>query len=168
MAYTHSASLSISVEATLQNAADLSGAKDVLMLAYGLALTTGTGASQANRHWHERRTLGGGNTYFPELDEIGFDAFGNLVAFATVRALVIANRNTGAGEVLRVGGNLDHPWLGWLGLADIAIIGPGGLLVIASPLSAGMPVETGEGILQFTNPNAGALTFDLIIIGSTS
>jgi len=174
VAYTLTAGLNLSMDIALDNAADLSTPRDALTFAYGLAFATGIGASQANRHWHERMVIGAGLDSGRDLkdlynDDWPGDAFSNPVVFDAVRALLIVNRNTGAGEILKVGGALVEPWTAWVGnYSDKFYIGPGGVLLLTSPGAAGLPVAVDDHWLKFDNANAVALTLDLIIIGSKS
>lgn len=171
MAYEQTVHLNLSLNAMQTDPADLSTPQDALTFAYGLALVTGTGASQANRHWHERMVITAGLDYALDLQEVynddGGDAFGNRPQFDIVRAIIIQNRNSGAGEILKVGGSLVEPWTGWVGDgSDKFIIHPGGVLLLANPSAAGYAVAVDDHNLKFDNPNAVALTLDLIIIGS--
>lgn len=121
---------------------------------------TGTGEGQANSLYHASGTVGAGLSVNKDLIGGGLvDAFGDAIAFTTVRAILI--RNTSSGEInLTVQSTLPIFATG----SDSLVIPAGGCVVFAS--AAGWTVTAGTAdVLTLTAPTEEA-GYELIIIGA--
>lgn len=160
--------LTVRLAATLTNPLDLSTPTDALVEAIKLVFTSGTGANQADRMWHDQRTLNASATENLDLSGTLAGAFGN-VTFARIKGVLVyaAPGNTNDVNVIREGTN-GVPL--FLALGDGIPVKPGGLFVWAAPNAAGVAVTAGTGdLLTFTN-SAGStpVTFDVIIFGASA
>lgn len=161
--------LSLSLLAELTSALDLSTAEDALNYLKNVELATGTGASQADMLWHDRRTLTASATEDLDLAGSLTNALGATQTFARVKALVVyaATGNTNNVNVTRPASN-GVPL--FLAAGDGMAVRPGGLLVLVAPDVTAYAVTGGTGdLLTFTN-SAGStsVTYDVIVIGASA
>lgn len=124
---------------------------------------TGTGASQADSLFVSRGTLVEGST--TSFDFIGgglVDPFGTAIAFATLRALFIQNRDTGTSYF-----NITSTITG----VPVGTIYSGGVLFGAAAVAAQWPVVAGSDTVDVECVSAvGGATaaYTLIAIGTTA
>lgn len=161
--------LSVRLAATLTNPLDLSTPADALVKAITLALTSGTGASQANMMWHDQRTLSASATEDLDLAGSLTNGFGATQTFARVKLILVsaAAANTNSVHVIRPAAN-GVPL--FLAAGDGLAVRPGGLFLLAATDSTSVAVTAGTGdLLTFTN-SAGStsVTYDVIIIGASA
>jgi hypothetical protein len=164
--------ISVQVAATLNNATlDLGVvATAPLLLASSLALSTGTGAGQADKIFADTRTILASANDDLDLAGVLVDALGAVITFARVKALIVrasaANTNT-----LVMGGGASNPVTTILGgTTPTLTIRPGGLLaLVATEATAYAVTAATADILRFTNGGAGtSVTYDVVIIGSSA
>lgn len=165
-------SIGVSVAATLNNATlDLGVvATAPLSMATSLALSTGTGAGQADKIFADTRTILASANDDLDLAGVLVDALGAVITFARVKALIVrasaANTNT-----LVMGGGASNPVTTILGgTTPTLTIRPGGLLaLVATEATAYAVTAATADILRFTNGGAGtSVTYDVVIIGSSA
>lgn len=158
--------VSIGIRADLTGSADLSTPRDLLNYSLSTALVSGTGSGQANKSFHDTRTLTSGGS--EELDLAGglTDAFGQTIALATVKVLFI--RNKSSSRTLAVGGSASNGFSSWVGVAsDTVKVPPSGALLLIAP-GAGYSVVSGTGdLLKIANNTGSSCEYDIIIIGAT-
>lgn len=148
---------------------DLSTPQDSFNPTSGMSNTyaNGTGANQANQHWHDSESLASGEN--TELDLAGglTDAFGDVITFTKIKVLYIKNRGTDS--TLLVGNADSHQWLPLLGgPAETIKIPPGGRLLIEVPSADGLAVGAGSAdILRLEHEADGsqAIPYDIFILG---
>lgn len=153
---------------------DLSTPRDDIAVELASTLTSGTGANQANSVFTDRRTLASSAT--DDLDVYDFggtrDALGQVFTNARVKAIIVYNRASTAGENIRVGGNgtsaaFNVPF----NASDDAsvVVGPGGVLAMINPSAAGWAVaDSTNHLLRITNAGAGSIDYDVIIVGANA
>jgi len=170
MAYALSVSGKLSLNSQLTNALDLSTPEDHLPFEFSDALETGTGLDGANRVWSDERTLGAGANDDHDLTAGLTDAFGNVIVFAALRAIIVYNKGTAAADVLSIGAAALNPIASPFGdVTDIVKVGPGGVLFLWNPSLAGYAVTTDAAdILRIHNGGAGDTIYQIILIGSTA
>lgn len=134
-----------------------------------ITMNTGTGASQADKMFSDRRTIALSSNEDLDLAGVLTDPFGVTVTFAKVKAIIItaASGNTNNVKVKPATTN------GFLGpfnaAADTVSIPPGGSFMVAAPVS-GWTVTAGTGdLLNIANSGAGtSVTYDIVIIGTSA
>ena len=146
-------------------ALDLSTPTDLLNLPITFTLTSGTGANQANRCWHDARTLGNGANETIDLRAVGgaVDGVGQTLTLTRLVALIIYN--THATTAITVEPGASDGWTS--AFAGVEKIKPGGIHVYVAPGAAGYVISNTVKNIKVTNLEAGAgATFDIIIVGS--
>lgn len=161
--------LSVSVIAALTNTLDLATSTTPLDLTKTYRLADGTGANQANRVFHDQRTLAASATEDLDLAGVLTDAYGATITMARVKALVVsaAAANTNNVNVTRPASN-GVPL--FLAAGDGIPVRPGGTFAWIAPDATGIAVTAGTGdLLTFTN-SAGStsVTYDVVIIGASA
>ncbi|MEW2383382.1 hypothetical protein AB0873_15005 [Micromonospora sp. NPDC047707] len=162
--------LAVSLTAELRNDLDLAAASVPLSLLRRVDLANGTAAGQADRVFHDRRTLGASASESLDLAGGLVDALGAALTFARVKALIVAAAAANTNAV-RVGGAAANGWTTWAGGADdVVSVRPGGLLVLAAGDATAYPVTAGTGdLLSVANGGAGTpVTYDIVIIGASA
>lgn len=165
-----SAGLELSLRWLFENELDLGNALDSNSLPISVSLADGTGADQAEIVWHDRRTLAAAGV--DNLDLAGglVDAFGNTLAFTSLKALVLKNRGTASDDVLDIGGHATAALSSPFGAANDKLkLGPDGLLLLWNPSAAGYSVTAGTAdILRIENTGGNSLDYDIVMIGTDS
>jgi hypothetical protein len=177
--------LSLVVAATMSNALDLTTQKADINLALAIAdLASGTGLNKADKRWSDTRSLASGvyetiSMYNFSIGAnggaqgaAGTDDLGAAIICATIKAIIIINNSTSAGEIFTVGGvGASSGFTSFLSPnTATAPVGPGGALIKTSPSSAGMTVtsDTVNCLLKIKNDGSGANTYKIIVIGASA
>jgi hypothetical protein len=127
-------------------------------------LLPGTGENQGDEAWLDiDRVL---TATSEELDLAGglTDLNGNAITFTKIKELLIVNKNTTSGELLKVGGAAANAFLLFDDATDIESIDPGGFLHISSPVD-GKTVTAGTGDKLKIDAGANTITFNIILTG---
>lgn len=162
--------LKVEVAATLINALDLASGSVPLAYKRELALASGTGVGQADRVFHDTRTLAASANEDLDLAGSLVDAFGATLTFARIKALVVAAATTNTNNVI-VGGAPANAWVGPFGAAThTATVRPGGVLALFARDLGAYPVTAGTGdLLRVANSGAGStVSYDVILIGTST
>lgn len=131
---------------------------------------SGTAANQADRVYHDQRTLTASATENLDLAGSLLDPFNNTITFARIKLLMVyaALGNT---NLVQVGGAASNAFINWVAnSSDIINVRPGGLLLLAAPDVTGYAVTAGTGdILKMTN-SAGStsVTYDIVLVGASA
>lgn len=161
--------LSLVLQAIQTNTADLSSPVDSASLSGTITLNSGTGANQADRVFHDQRTLAPSTAEDLDLAGGGLtDKFGAALTFARVKAIMIKAAAANGGNIEFGGDANSVPIFG--AAADFIRIPPGGVFVWTAPDATGVAVTAGTGdILQVNNANGGASgTYDIIVVGASA
>jgi hypothetical protein len=131
-----------------------------------LRLEDGTGANQANKCWHDQRTLGASASENLDLAGGLNDAFGGAITFTAIKAILI---KAAAGNVNNVviGAAASNAFVGPFGASTHTLhLAPGASVLLLHP-GAGWPVTAGTGdILKIANGGAGtSVTYDIALAG---
>lgn len=169
MALTLGTELSVRLAATLTNPLDLSTPTDPLVKAIKMILTSGTSTDQADRIFHDQRTLTASGTEDLDLAGSLTGPLGSTVTFARIKLLLVtaAAANTNNVQLTRPASN-GVPL--FLAASDGIPILPGGGFLWWAPNAAGVAVTASTGdLLTFTN-SAGStsVTYDVVIIGASA
>lgn len=114
------------------------------------------------------KTIAGSGTLSLDLSGGLTDAFGDAATFAKVKCVYIANKNTTAGDSVKIGGD-SNAFLLFDAANDVYELGPGGVFLVWEPCLAGLPVTAGTGdILKIVNQSSNTVTLDIVITGTSS
>ena len=164
----------VSLIAKLTSATDFSTAVYEPTVRATQALTSGTGAGQADLLFADVRTVAGGAN--DDLDLAGglTDVYGNTITMAELVGVLLINApqsGTANTTDLTLGGG-SNPVAGFLGgtAPTIGPIKPGGVLFIGASDAAGLGVVTaGTGdILRISNSAGASATYQVAILGRSA
>lgn len=162
------ANIALTVNGQHTNALDLGTAALPFNLALGLTLTNGTGANQVDRVFTDTRTLGASATEDLDLAGILTDAFGAVLTFAKIKAVIVTAAAGNTNDV-----NVTRPATNGVPLFTAVSSGvgvkPGGMLAWACP-GTGVTVTAATGdLITFTNSAGGTgVTYSVVIIGTSA
>lgn len=155
--------VSLKFNGTYSSAADLGTLTHAFSELYSNALTSGTGANQANAIFSDNRSISGND----DLDLAGglSDSFGTTLTFTSVKAIIVRAAAANTANIT-MGAEGINPFSSiFADATDALILPPGGLFVLTNPAADGFTVTAGTGdILRFA-PASGTQAYDLIIIG---
>lgn len=147
---------------------DLGDAAFPFSLSALFELANGTGASQADRLFTDRRTLSASANEDLDLAGVLVDPFGTTLTFAKLKGLIVkaAAANTNDVQVTRPSSN-GVPI--FMAAGDGAAVKPGGVLMLAWP-GTGVTVTAATGdLINIANSGAGtSVTYDVILIGTSA
>lgn len=157
------------INSLLTGSTDLQSRTAPLEYAYNKALTTGTGANQADRLFTDQRTITASSTDSLDLSGTLTDAFGATVTFARIKAVFVtaAAGNTNNVNVTRPAAN-GVPL--FLAAGDGVPVKPGGMFAWMAPDATGVAVTAGTGdLIDMVNSGAGtSVTYDVVVIGASA
>lgn len=140
---------------------------DPLIKTIVTAFTYGTDDGEADKVFHERRTLADGAAQTYPLAVGQTARLSETVSFATVKAIVIYSTSAD-NKVLTLSAGVSG-LTGWLGdrETDTIDVQPGGLFVLTAP-NTGYTCESFADEITVTNAAGGSSTFDIIVIGTSA
>lgn len=163
--------LVVTAVANLTNELDLGEASAPLTRTYRSVFDNGTGAGQADKVFHDQRTLAASATEDLDLAGVLTDPLGAALTFARIRGLVVAAAAANTNNVV-VGNASSNAWAALLGATGTVVLRPGAVLALAvgEADAAGYAVTAGTGdLLKVANSAGGtSVTYDLIIIGASA
>ncbi len=164
--------LSIAASAIQTATLDLGTASAQLAKAYTVDLANGTAAGQADRTFHDQRTLAASANEDLDLAGVLTDAFGATLTFARVKALIVAASASNSNNVI-VGGAASNQFLSWVGAGTHTVtLRPGAVLalVAGSADTTGYAVTAATGdLLRIANSGAGStVTYDIAVVGCSA
>jgi len=130
-------------------------------------LINGTESHQANQVWDVTEvTLSAAESITFDLTSLDRDFFGETVtlSFATVKGILIVNRNTMGSAYLKVGSAASNPWYAPLGSATDYLKIPAGGSVLFSHPGAGWSVSGSAKALKL-EAVGGSIDYDFAILG---
>lgn len=135
------------------------------------SFANGTGISQNDLAWSDRRTLAAGATDTFDLNGGGLlDVFGAAVNFVEVTAIVIRNRETVAGaRALHFGPAGANPFL-WLFVdaSDLVVIKPNGAYCQWSDEAQTVTPGSADSIRVINTDGANSVSYDILIVGRSA
>jgi hypothetical protein len=169
---TLSSKLTVTVSAHQKSALDLVEASVPLLKTYTSILADGFGAGQADRVFHDRRTLSASTN--EDLDLAGglTDVFGAALTFVKVKGLIVAAAAANTNNVV-VGGAASNGFVTWVGGATHTLtVRPGAVLALFAGQAdtAGYAVTAATGdLLRVANSGAGtSVSYDIVIVGTSA
>jgi len=171
MADTLTSQIKASLNWLFQESLDLATVADDAKLEYDKSFADGTAADQADKVWHDSRTLGVGANDDLDLNALANTIFGSTVTinFAKVKAILIVNTATTAGEDLTVGGAAAQEWTAWVGAAGDKVRIPADSCLLITNRKNGWTVTNGASdTLRITNAGTGSITYKIAILGTSA
>lgn len=163
--------LRVAVGATQNNVLDLGSVSASLAKDYTVSLADGSGAGQADRVFHDTRTLAASTGEDIDLAGVLTDALGGPFTLARVKGLVIAAAAANTNPLVVGNGGVNAFVAPFGAAAHTVTVRPGAVLALfAGAADAnGYVVGAGTGdLLRITNGGAGTpVTYDIIIIGAS-
>lgn len=92
---------------------------------------------------------------------------GDSVSFVELTALILKNNSSTAGQYVTVGAGSNPVASLWAASGDAAIVGPGGLLVLTSPID-GYATVAGTGDVITLTPATGTISVDYVLVGRSA
>lgn len=173
MADTLATTIDFKVSWNRSEALDLSNAVDQGTLSLLKTLADGTGNDQADVCWHDSRSVSSAANDDLDLTALTQTIYGSTVTItmAKVKAIVIINTNTTAGDELVIDTSVSNAFKGWSNASATskAEIGPGGLWVVSAPLAGWTVTNSSTDILRVSNPGGGtSITYKIFILGTSA
>jgi hypothetical protein len=168
MSISGTAKLGVNLQLTEVAALDLSNVTNDILYSKILEFTNGTAANQANKVFHDQRTLTASATENLDLAGGLTDAYGAAITFTRIKAIIVFAAAANTNNVI-VGGAASNQFVGPFGdVTDTVAVRPGGLMVFAAPDATSYAVTAGTGdILKVAN-SAGStsVVYDILIVGT--
>jgi hypothetical protein len=167
---TLAATIKASIKASHTRALDLGTARLDLIKAVEIVLADGTGASSADRMWHDTRTVAASGT--DALDLAGgslTDVYGTALTFVELRAVLVAAASGNTNNV-RVNRPSSNGVPLFLAASDGIDVPPGGVFLWSCPADGKVTVAAGTGdLLNVDNSSSGtSVTYDIVILGTSA
>lgn len=163
--------LSMAATVAQTKALDLTTTSDPLMFRQAVSLTSGSGAGQADKVFHDRRTLAASATEDLDLAGVLLDAFGAAITFVRVKGLFITAAAANVNNVV-VGNATSNGWATLLSATGTVTLRPGASIGVMAGAADGTAyaVTAGTGdLLKVANSGAGtSVTYDIIVIGASA
>ncbi len=170
MALTTVAALNVS--ASIVNALNLGGNTANLASTFGLSLTDGTAAGQANTAFWDHRTITASSNEDLDLAGVLSSPLNQTVTLARIKLLVVSADASNANNVV-VGAAASNALAGLFGATThTAIVRPGCTLcwMTGSADATGYAVTAGTGdLLRIANSGAGtSVSYSIVVIGANA
>ena len=172
MSDTLSCEIRASLAWLFQDALDLSTVSDASKLDYSQMLADGVAADQADKIWHDQRTVAAGANDDLDLTALASSLFGGSlsISLAKLKAVLLVNTSTTAGDKLRLDSSVANACTGPFGGSATSKIeiGADSALLLSSKKD-GWTVTGGTGdILRLSNPGANAIIYKIVVVGTSS
>jgi len=174
MADTLSLDIRASLNWLLQDTVGFGTVSDASKLEYTGTLADGVGNDQADKLWHSQATLAGSGVTLLDLTSLASTIFGSAVTttLAKVKALLIVNSATTAGDDLLVGGAGvgGNAWgAPFNGDQDAKVQVPADSVLLLVHKKGGWTVTGGSSdVLRIENTSANSVAYKIAIIGTSS
>ncbi|MBX7164809.1 MAG: hypothetical protein K1X74_00550 [Pirellulales bacterium] len=169
MSNSLTAELRASIDWALQDMQSLSTVIDAARLEFAMTMAHGTGAGQVEKLWHDERTIAAGAHDDLVLSNLATTMFGAAAAqvLAAVKALLLVNLATAAGDDLLVGGAASDPFTApWNGSSTAQVVLPAGAPLLMAHPSTGWAVAAGAAdVLRIANATAGPIAYRVVVLG---
>ena len=162
--------LSLALTATHTSALDLTTVSAPVSKAFNKVLTSGTGANQADKIFHDQRTLAASGSENLDLAAVLLDAFGSAITFARIKLILITAAAANTNNVL-VGGHGSAAFINWVSDAsDKIVVRPGGAFCLIAPDATAYAVTatTGDMLTVANSTSGSSVTYDVILAGCSA
>ncbi|MBI2826707.1 MAG: hypothetical protein HYX69_18705 [Planctomycetia bacterium] len=168
MSDTLSAEIDASLVWLFQDSLGLTTIADASRLEYSASLADGTGNDQADKLWHDLRSVAASGQDDLVLSNLPQTIFGSAVsiALAKVKALLIVNAATTVGEDLIVGAAASNPWGAPFGATGHQVRVPADACLLLVNKKSGWTVAAGASDkLRVANVGTGAISYKIAVVG---
>lgn len=163
--------ISFELTSTLTSVLDLGSATAPLSYPRQITLANGTAAGQADKLWHDRRTLAASTTEDLDLTGTLTDAFGATITVARIKGLLISASAANSNNVV-VGAAAGNAWAALLNATGTITLRPGASLLVAAGQADAVTYTVTAGtadLLKVANSGAGSsVTYDIAFIGASA
>lgn len=135
-------------------------------LTFGGEYANGTGASQSDVVFSGSASISTA-TALDVRGSLNSVLTGDAANFVELTALVLKNNSSTAGQYVTVGAGSNPVSSLWAASGDAAIVGPGGLLVLTSPID-GYATSAGTADTITLTPATGTISVDYILVGRSA
>ena len=139
---------------------------------YSTALTNGTGAGNADKIWHDQRTLAASATEDLDLAGSLTDALGNAVVFARIKGIIVFAAAANTNDVLVGGVAAGLSTIIQPQTTGLVVVRPGAVFAVMAGVadSTGYAVTaTTADLLHVANSTSGTpVTYDIIVVGTSA
>lgn len=164
--------IALTVDANLTTALDLASGSVPLLKTYAATLQSGTGAGQADKIFHDQRTLAASASEDLDLAGVLTDAFGASLTFVKVKALIISAAAGNTNNVLVGGVAAGLSSIITPQTTGVVVVRPGATFAVlagAADATGYAVTATTADLLHVANSAAGtSVTYDVIIIGTSA
>lgn len=171
MADTLAVELKASLSWLFQDAIDLSIVADGSKLDYARSMADGTAVDQADKLWHDSRTVAAGGNDDLDLTALAQSLFGGTITtnLAKVKAILVVNTSVTTGEKLVLRCDATNGFTGWSNGVTTARaeVGPDSPLLLVNKKDGWSSSGTSK-ILRVQNPSAAAITYKIAIVGTSA
>jgi len=163
----------LSMAATIgqTKALDLTTVSDPLAFRRAVSLTDGTAAGQADKVFHDRRTLAASAAEDLDLAGVLLDAFGAAITFARVKGLYISAAAANTNSVV-VGAASATQWATLLNAAGTVTLRPGAtfgaMAGVADATAYAVAAGTGDLLKVANSAGSTSVTYDIVIVGASA
>jgi hypothetical protein len=174
MADTLAVDIKGSLHWLFQESLDLATVTDTARLEYARSLGDGVSLDQADKLWHDQRTLASGASENLDLTALTNSVFGSTVTigFVRVKALMIVNLATTANEDLAVGGagSGANAWHApFKNDADArVVVAADSMLLWINKKHGWTVINNSSDILKIANDGLASVTYRIAIVGASS
>jgi len=168
MATSLTAKVGCSLAAEFANSLDVGSVSYPVQYGANYLLTDGTGANQAKSVFTDTRTLTASAEENLDLAGVLTDAFGNLITFTKIKAIIITAAAGNTNDVI-IGNHATAACLLFFGAAThTAAIKPGGALMVVAPDVNGFAVTatTADMLKVLNSAGTTSVTYTIAIIGT--
>ena len=165
----------ITLNATQTSAQDVTTVAAPVNVARQFFLTSGTGAGQADKIWHDTRTLTASSTENLDLAGTGLlDPITQAVlTFVRIKGLFVAASSANTNDVI-FGANVANGWAALIGPTGASggtvTLKPGAAAMFFTTEATAWPVTGGTGdLLKVTNSAGGtSVDYTIVVIGASA
>lgn len=156
--------VSARIEGVVTGSNDLAAPEQSLNVKEVLTFLTGSGPAQASAVFSDTRTLAASATETLDLNGTLLDAFGQSVAFTSLKAILIKAHATNTNNVV-VGDAASNAQTGFLGATGTITLEPGDFALLVSNNGFTVTPTTAD-LLKVANSAGGTgVTYDVVLIG---
>lgn len=164
--------LTLAASASQVSSLDLGVAQAQLAKSYIADLASGTAAGQADKIFHDTRTLAASANEDLDLAGALTDALGGSLTFVRIKGLVVAAAAGNTNNVV-VGGAASNGFITWVGAATHTVtLRPGAVMALmaGSADATGYVVTAATGdLLRVANSSSGStVTYDIVVLGCSA
>jgi len=137
---------------------------------YDRTLEDGTSTDQADKIWHDERTLVATSSEDLDLSALTSTLFGDTltVSLLKIKTVFIVNLSNVTGDELLVKPSPVNPWTAPFGsTSDLARVPADSCLLLTNRKNGWTVVPGGSDSLRIDNPTASSITYRIVIVGTS-